>query len=79
MRKYVDVDIAEDYLVRGYSLDEIPTADVEPVRHGHREKALSVTGNWYARCSICKTRVSAVKQRYCPHCGAKMDGKEADG
>ena len=72
MRKYyIDIDIAEEYLMEGYSLDDVPVADVEPVRHGHWIE--SVIG--YVDCSECGA-VSDWESPYCPRCGAKMDGKE---
>lgn len=55
-------------------LDEAPTIEAEPVRHG-RWKLLN-DGNGI--CSECKCRTVAVwdfdnSLRYCPHCGATMD------
>ncbi len=69
------------------TLNAIPTADVEPVKHGY----------WYFRggrpcCSVCNTKALwkdeggtggfsheyvGAKSKRCPECGAKMD-KEAD-
>ena len=58
------------------SLDDAPTADVEPVRHGRWE---------YGNCSVCSVpavtmrQVDGVEIRVetprCPNCGAKMDGE----
>ena len=60
---------------------KIPTADVVEVRHG------KWTDNGpYDKCSVCKTlykddllfiRADCEfgHPRYCPNCGAKMDGK----
>ena len=54
---------------------EIPSADVAPVRHGR----WCVDGV-YVVCSVCNrfTLSPIVKQlptfKYCPNCGAKMDG-----
>ena len=70
-------------------LDEMPAADVEPVRHGH----------WYNRggrfrCSACDNKAllkdiggtggwsheyEQQKSPYCPNCGAKMDGGDLNG
>lgn len=52
-----------------------PAADVTPVVHG--EWINCNGGN--ATCSHCKTRQKNVydddnEQRFCGHCGAKMDG-----
>ena len=64
----------------------IPAADVVPVRHGlweemHYEGGI-LDGTNFDRCSICGyERVfddPALKTvfKYCPNCGAKMDGGE---
>lgn len=50
---------------------KLPTADVRPERHGHWEK---FSANVW-QCTECKKLFSA-EWWYCPHCGAKMDGKE---
>lgn len=52
------------------SIKEIPAADVTPVVHGVWEY---YTHTMMA-CSICKRHVPRHKSKYCPHCGAKMDG-----
>lgn len=64
-------------------IDNAPTIDVEPVRHGRwiQNKTLPA----YHRCSICgvthKMQVSCNKYvmlYYCPRCGAKMDALRND-
>ena len=61
-----------------------PAADVAPVVHG-RWKYIPQTINTYGqlRCSICNwwTLDLSVDRsyRYCPNCGAKMDGDDIDG
>ena len=62
-------------------LDEIPVADVAPVKHGHwvgyETKSYKNSENGiakkYYRCSSCRS-FNAIRSNYCPHCGAKMDG-----
>ena len=48
-------------------LEDAPTVDAEPVRHGHWEDS---SNGW--TCSICNRDVSR-DYNYCPNCGAKMD------
>ena len=56
---------------------KIPAADVAPVRHGHWIGKGYVCGETEYQCSECKEtewRTSASRLKYCPFCGAKMDG-----
>ena len=61
-------------------LDNIPAADVAPVVHGQWERRGS---SWHCtRCGrgyriICGA-VAANGHKYCPNCGAKMDGGDND-
>lgn len=62
-------------------LDEIPAADVAPVRHGRWEMRPTGmetdTGPEYkAYCTVCNEPNKQYQPPYCPHCGAKM-GLEA--
>lgn len=61
-------------------VEGIPAADVAPVRHGrwvHDGQRARCGVDWW-HCSNCGSLASGVeiKFRYCPHCGAKMDGAE---
>lgn len=81
--KFYEVDEEEviDSLVE--ALNALPSADVEPVRHGHwiRESVGSDNSSEgyfkisMAECSECGTCVMG-KPNYCPNCGARMDGEE---
>lgn len=61
-------------------LDEMPAADVAPVRHGRW-----INENFYTHCSDCGKMAiydkygQEVESDYCPHCGAKMDGGDLNG
>ena len=59
-----------------YYIDNAPTVDAEPVRHGRWDGAT---------CSVCGFSWSEVtyeapqvEMSFCPNCGAKMDEEEKD-
>ena len=63
-----------------YSIDEQPTVDAEPVRHGYwieheyaEEENDHLVSNY--ACSACHSWERYVSN-YCPNCGAKMDEEE---
>lgn len=64
----------------------IPAADVAPVAHGEW-KELTNCSNSGVYCSVCHKKVYAgdcarcnnrnkIRSKFCPNCGAKMDGGE---
>lgn len=60
------------------AIDDAPTIDAEPIRHGHWEKQDDLGSTEWQLCPICNriTKIDTVFDRvfeYCPHCGAKMD------
>ena len=64
-------------------LNDIPSADVAPVRHGRWEND-NIDMDVIAYCSECKEcydcadggfDLFAEYYHYCPNCGAKMDGE----
>lgn len=89
MSRYIDIDKAIDaistykgqrfgedrdmYIKR--ILNELPFADVEPVRHGRW------VGKTY-KCSLCGKWIDPLQgdadMNYCPNCGARMDEKEQE-
>lgn len=62
----------EHNITRKEYIDEVPTADVQEVKHG-RWKWYSDLAN--VRCSSCN-RFSILATDFCPNCGARMDGEE---
>ena len=56
-------------------LVDIPVADVQPVRHGKWMARTSTRDSM--KCSICGNS-SKQPDRYCGHCGAKMDLKDGE-
>ena len=59
-------------------IDELPRADVAEVRHARWVEESSL----YVHCSICRTREYPrehnFRSKYCPNCGAKMDGERGE-
>ena len=54
---------------------ELEAVDVAPVVHG-RWQSNGIHGSVLCRCSECHYDAAAYSFRYCPMCGAKMDGEE---
>ena len=55
-------------------LDEAPTIDAEPVKHGKWIDVKGSNGKDYRKCSEClHTQDITGLLNYCPVCGAKMD------
>lgn len=60
--------------------EETPTADVQEVKHG-RWIGKPISGYSNCRCSVCNSVceihaiAGSVMQKYCPNCGAKLDGE----
>ena len=64
-------------------LNQFPSADVAPVRHG---RWVSVPHKLARVCSVCNrdepykfADIDADVYDYCPNCGAKMDGDAGNG
>lgn len=64
-------------------LENAPTVDAEPVRHGHWVRHLDTRFgrklNDTIRCSCCGITFSTedmIRRSYCPNCKAKMDEEE---
>lgn len=57
-------------------LNDAPTVEAEPVRHGHWKVCTEeVDGSYFTgcRCSNCNYWKAMGIWHYCPNCGAKMD------
>lgn len=78
------VDVHSDQKAFCYSrsvtwVDAIPAADVAPVKHGRwklEENWETGYGVYVHVCTACNaiTPVNVSRYKYCPNCGAKMDG-----
>ena len=58
---------------------ESPIIDAEPARHGRWVKSGYACGESEWTCTICgnkEWRTSTSRLKFCPFCGAKMDGGE---
>lgn len=94
MARYIDADklIEEGWHLKRHapysrlltimSIADVPTADVEEVRHAEWF-LLDECANEGVYCSRCYKKVykteyanQKLKSPYCPNCGAKMDGAE---
>jgi predicted amidophosphoribosyltransferase len=65
-------------------MSKIPTADVVEVKHGHWG-LIDECANEGVYCSVCHKKVyktyyanQKLKSKFCPNCGAKMDGGKAE-
>lgn len=66
-RDSADRDIAQDLL------DQAPSIDAEPVRHGKWIYGITLNHEW-KKCSECLVSQDIFGCfTYCPNCGAKMD------
>ena len=58
----------------------LPTVDAAPVRHGHWKEDPSGYGFWI--CSACgfvsEASAADMLYKFCPVCGAVMDGKDGE-
>ena len=89
MERLIDADALYELLDGGYDidLDELPetkaellrmidheeTIDAEPVRHGRW-----IIDDGCSYCSVCRNNFKKAimnHAKYCPMCGAKMDGE----
>ena len=65
-------------------IDEAPTIEAEPVKHGRWEVWSRPGDEETGNCSVCKTTYSTEElfmggtefPKYCPECGARMDEEE---
>lgn len=83
-RDHCDKEHANEHFINGIETvmeyaENLPTADVEPVRHGRWEMRPTGmetdTGPEYkAYCTVCNEPNKQYQPPYWPHCGAKMQG-----
>lgn len=80
--RLIDADALKSKINLNFSgvimqIDEAPTIEAEPVRHGRWVHAKTYYESDECNCSLCgqllTTRIGE-RMNYCPNCGAKMDG-----
>ena len=59
-------------------IENQPTADVVEVKHGEWDVNVGMNFNKERICPICKKRIESNYWEFCSHCGAKMDGGNAE-
>lgn len=62
-------------------LHKLPSADVQPVRHGKwikaQRKGIISYADGYAECNKChEVSYLGWNDKYCRNCGARMDGEQ---
>ena len=74
-------DTYNDYSMVFDTIDNFPTADVAPVRHGRWVIIEILCGGGkerkYYRCSECN-KANVIRSNYCGNCGERMDGDKND-
>ena len=56
-------------------VENLPAADVAPVRHGEWEIVIGSNGKEYMVCTCCRVGQELTGVfTYCPNCGCRMDG-----
>ena len=69
-----------DIAVPLIDIENAPVVDAVPVRHGRWKEDPSGYGFWI--CSVCgfvsEASAADMLYKFCPVCGAKMDGKDGD-
>ena len=79
-RNHYDKEHGNEHFIYGIETvleyaENLPAADVAPVRHGHWIEQEKYTFGTMYDCSICDNRIldNGHSWNYCPNCGAKMD------
>ena len=82
MEADLNFDTVDDCVMFRVAIDNAPTIEAKPVRHGRwiEEKTGSGLFDYRFRCSKCKgctpDKAYTIAPDFCPNCGAKMDGDE---
>ena len=87
-RNHYDKKHGDEHFINGIETvleyaENLPAADVAPVRHGRWEMrptgmATDTGPEYKAYCTACNEPNKQYHPPFCPHCGAKMDGGGSD-
>lgn len=75
--EFFDSDMKKAVVGIDVYVENMPAADVQPVKHGKWEyNDKPIFGNPYGRycCSLCGSAMASGEDNYCPCCGARMGG-----
>jgi DNA-directed RNA polymerase subunit RPC12/RpoP len=90
LRDWKQKQVDYDSFVSGYAqgcidVENAPTAEVTEVKHGEWIEFEDNILDTLYQCSVCKEEFVLIEGtpsenlwKYCPNCGARMDGKEKD-
>ena len=75
-----DIDYYDALIDAEDVIDDLPPADVAPIKHGRWVNCEFVeSGFKFVRCSECKhDDMNRRMYKYCPNCGTKMDKEDLD-
>ena len=79
-KDHCDKEHANEHFINGIEavleyVENLPSADVVPVRHGRWEIVVGSNGNEYMVCTCCRVSQDLTGVfTYCPNCGCRMDG-----
>lgn len=69
-------NLAEGFLEADRVIRKIPAADVIEVRHGEWKKLYDKAPRYV--CTACNHLYNNREYKFCPNCGAKMDGERRE-
>lgn len=76
--EFFDSDMKKAVVGIDVYVENMPAADVQPVKHGRWSECYTDSRLYSGICTVCgKASIRSIKENpleYCPKCGARMDG-----